>query len=194
MKVPWDELKELFWSFLDLTLTSTIGQKSTTSSSTMQSRRIPITPKPTVTNVFTTTTVEKQDQKVKAPSTRKVSEITSKFLSSSISSTNIMDTSDLPVTLEVTSTTTTSSTTVTTTTSTTSVVSSSTEIRKPIEETIFVAPSLPYLESNKPYPIIPFTTSTTQEQPQKSSASNLKCPPLMRGGLQWNWTVAGKKK
>lgn len=163
--------------FSDLTLT-TVNQKTTST------KRIPITPKPTVTSVYTTTT----EEKVKAFSTRKVSEITSKFLSSSISSTNIMDTSDLPVAFEVTTTKTTTVTTTTTASVTTTSVTSKNRKQKEVES-VFVAPSLPYLESNKPYPIIPYTTST--EKPKKSG---LKCPPLMRGGLQWNWTVAGKSK
>ena len=63
---------------------------------------------------------------------------------------------------------------------------------KEVSSSVFVAPSLPYLKSNKPYPIIPYTTSSTSTT-EKPGKNGLKCPPLMRGGLQWNWTEAGKK-
>ena len=178
--------------------------------STPVMRRIPITPKPTTstqasksTTHFTTKTTTKSavspghfqpkvatkvqlnTKKLLAAGSKEVNKITSKFLSSSMASTNIMDTSDLPVTLvtssEVTTSigTTTKSTT-TTTMTTTKVITSTT--RK--TSTVYAAPSL-HLESNKAYPIIP--TPSTKE----ARKNDLKCPQIMRGGLQWNWTLAG---
>ena len=66
-------------------------------------RRIPITPRPTIQDAGNNssqvaTSTMKDNMGLKAGKGA-VNKITSKFLSSSIASTNIMDTSDLPVTL-----------------------------------------------------------------------------------------------
>lgn len=54
------------------------------------------------------------------------------------------------------------------------------------EKQVFVAPSL-HLGSNKAYPILP-----SKEMGGGGEKSGLKCPPLMKGGLKWNWTLAGE--
>ena len=89
-------------------MTGSTGEKK----STPVVRRIPITPRPTIqveetgfnnsasTQVATSTMLStKKLDKMGVKARGAVNKITSKFLSSSIASTNIMDTSDLPVTL-----------------------------------------------------------------------------------------------